>query len=139
MNMTRKVRARWLAAATTAAVVVFATVFAGLRNLGSEAAAAPPAAKPSAAATPVAGAAKPVPPSFERLRCSACHSIGGVGNPGSPLDGIGARMNAAEIRDWALAAGAARQELPARTAQRKSQAANDPELQALIDYLAASR
>lgn len=137
--MTRKVRARWLAAATTAAVVVFATVFAGLRNLGGEAVAAPSVAKPSAAATTAAGAAKPVPPAFERLRCSGCHSIGGIGNPSSPLDGIGARMGAAEIRDWTLATGRAREEISARTAQRKSQAANDPELQALIDYLAASK
>lgn len=137
--MTRRARARWLAAATAAAVVAFATVFAGLRNLGGEAVAAPPGAGPSAAATSSAGAARPVPPAFERLRCSNCHSIGGIGNPGSPLDGIGARMSAAEIRDWTLATGAARQEISARTAQRKSQAANDPELQALIDYLAASR
>ncbi|HEY0887052.1 MAG TPA: hypothetical protein VGE20_17295 [Ramlibacter sp.] len=48
-------------------------------------------------------------------------------------------MSAGEIRDWTLATGQARQEISARTAQRKSQAANDPELQALIDYLAASR
>jgi mono/diheme cytochrome c family protein len=136
--MTRKARARWLAGATTAAVVAFAILFAGLRNLGGEAA-APPAAKPSAAATTPAGAARPVPPAFERLRCSGCHSIGGIGNPGSPLDGIGARMSAAEIRDWTLATGPARQEISARTAQRKSQAADDPELQALIDYLEASR
>lgn len=48
-------------------------------------------------------------------------------------------MSAAEIRDWTLATGAARQEISARTAQRKGQAGSDPELQALIDYLAASR
>jgi mono/diheme cytochrome c family protein len=137
--MTRKVRARWLAAATTAAVVVFATVFAGLRNVRDEAVSPPSAARPSTAATTAAGAARPVPPAFERLRCSGCHSIGGIGNPSSPLDGIGARMGADEIRDWTLATGRARGELSARTAQRKSQAADDPELQALIDYLAASR
>ena len=132
--MTRRVRARWLAAATTAAVVAFATVFAGLRNLGDEAVAAP-SAEPSTATT----TAQVVPPAFERLRCSVCHSIGGIGNPGSPLDGIGARMSATEIRDWTLATGPASGEIGARTAQRKSQAADDPELQALIDYLAASR
>ena len=137
--MTRKVRARWLAAATTAAVVAFATVFAGLRNLGDEAVAAPTGAEPSTAMPTTTGAAKPVPPAFERLRCSGCHSIGGIGNPGSPLDGIGARMSATGIRDWTLATGPARGEISARTAQRKSQAADDPELQALIDYLAASR
>lgn len=137
--MTRKVRARWLAAATTAAVVVFATVFAAVRNLGGDALAAPPAASPGTAGPTETGAAKPVPPAFERLRCSNCHSIGGIGNPGSPLDGIGARMTAAQIRDWTLATGAARQEISARTAQRKQQAADDPELQALIDHLAASR
>lgn len=130
--MTRKARARWLAAATAAAVVVFATVFAVVRNLGGEAVPATPAAA-------TATTARPVPPAFERLGCSNCHSVGGVGNPGRPLDGIGARMTAAQIRDWTLATGPARQEISARTAQRKSQAADDPELPALIDYLATSR
>ena len=32
--------------------------------------------------------------------CARCHSIAGRGNPRSPLDGVGARLSAVEIRRW---------------------------------------
>ena len=36
--------------------------------------------------------------------CARCHSIAGKGNPRRPLDGVGARRNAAELRDWNIGA-----------------------------------
>lgn len=33
-------------------------------------------------------------------RCALCHSIGDVGNKKGPLDGVGDRLSAAEIREW---------------------------------------
>jgi len=33
-------------------------------------------------------------------KCSLCHSIGGHGNAKGPLDGVGAKLSADEIRQW---------------------------------------
>jgi mono/diheme cytochrome c family protein len=33
-------------------------------------------------------------------KCSLCHSIAGKGNPKGPLDGVGSKLSAAEIREW---------------------------------------
>lgn len=35
---------------------------------------------------------------FDKLSCSACHSIAGQGNRGFPLDGIGSRRTAGELK-----------------------------------------
>jgi mono/diheme cytochrome c family protein len=32
--------------------------------------------------------------------CSACHMIAGKGNKAGPLDGVGAKLSAEEIRQW---------------------------------------
>ena len=37
-------------------------------------------------------------------KCSVCHSVGGVGNKKGPLDGIGPKLTAPEIRQWITAA-----------------------------------
>jgi mono/diheme cytochrome c family protein len=34
------------------------------------------------------------------LRCSLCHSIDGKGDKKGPLDEIGTKLTAAEIREW---------------------------------------
>ena len=33
-------------------------------------------------------------------KCSMCHSIAGKGNPKGPLDGVGTKLSADEIRQW---------------------------------------
>jgi mono/diheme cytochrome c family protein len=33
-------------------------------------------------------------------KCSICHSIAGKGNPKGPLDDVGSRLSADEIRQW---------------------------------------
>jgi mono/diheme cytochrome c family protein len=35
---------------------------------------------------------------FESYGCSACHSVAGVGNTSSALDGVGSKRTAAELR-----------------------------------------
>lgn len=37
---------------------------------------------------------------FVAQKCSMCHQIAGKGNKLSPLDGIGAKMSAADLREW---------------------------------------
>jgi mono/diheme cytochrome c family protein len=33
-------------------------------------------------------------------KCSICHSIAGTGNKKGPLDAVGAKLSAADIRNW---------------------------------------
>jgi mono/diheme cytochrome c family protein len=33
-------------------------------------------------------------------KCSVCHAIAGKGGKSSPLDGVGAKLSAADIREW---------------------------------------
>ena len=37
-------------------------------------------------------------------KCSVCHSVAGEGNKKGPLDGIGAKVSAADIRQWITSA-----------------------------------
>lgn len=37
-------------------------------------------------------------------KCSVCHSVGGQGNKKGPLDGVGAKLSPADIRQWIVAA-----------------------------------
>jgi len=37
---------------------------------------------------------------YETQKCSLCHSIAGKGNAKGPLDGVGSKLKAEEIRQW---------------------------------------
>ena len=37
---------------------------------------------------------------FVAQKCPMCHSIAGKGNPKGPLDGVGSKWKADEIREW---------------------------------------
>jgi mono/diheme cytochrome c family protein len=39
---------------------------------------------------------------FVAQKCGICHSIAGTGNKRGPLDDVGAKLTAAEIRAWIL-------------------------------------
>lgn len=69
--------------------------------------------------------------------CARCHAIAGVGNPRSPLDGVGLRHDAAQLRQWITADAAVAQALSTRTRTVKSQYAALPtaDLDALVIYL----
>jgi mono/diheme cytochrome c family protein len=41
---------------------------------------------------------------YTAQKCQACHSVAGVGNKNGPLDDVGARLKAEEIRQWIVAA-----------------------------------
>lgn len=146
--MLRETRAQCLAFATVVVVVGLAALFAWLRNPPSDGMQARAPAIPS---TAPAGPLVPSPPqaavaddarleagraAFRRLNCTRCHAIEGRGNPAMPLDGVGRRLDAAALRDWALGAGAAREQLSSSVLRAKARAAGDPDLDVLIDYLA---
>src|SRR5262245_31482845 len=37
---------------------------------------------------------------YSAQKCQTCHSIGGKGNKQNPLDGVGKKLSADEIRQW---------------------------------------
>ena len=39
---------------------------------------------------------------FAANKCTTCHSVGEKGNKKGPLDGVGSKYTADEIRDWML-------------------------------------
>jgi mono/diheme cytochrome c family protein len=54
-------------------------------------------------ATPLAAAAQDAKKGAEvyaAQKCSVCHSIAGKGGKQSPLDGVGAKLSADDIRQW---------------------------------------
>ena len=50
---------------------------------------------------------------YAAQKCQMCHSIAGKGNTKGPLDGVGSKLSAAEIREWIVDA-------PAMTAKTKA-------------------
>jgi len=52
-------------------------------------------------------------------KCSLCHSIAGKGNAKGPLDGVGSKLSADEIRSWIT---------DAKTMTAKTQATRKPEM-----------
>lgn len=141
-SMSREARIVVSTVALTAGIVLLALGFAWLRNLPG-----PGESEPDGAATPPPESIPGPSPeraavgeaAFERLGCASCHSIDGRGNPSRPLDGVGARRDAAAIRAWTLGTGEAADALPGGVVRVKQGAAGDPDLEALIDYLASLR
>jgi len=39
---------------------------------------------------------------YAAQKCMTCHAIGGKGNKNNPLDGVGAKISAAEIKEWIM-------------------------------------
>lgn len=78
---------------------------------------------------------------YKQLSCARCHAIAGQGNPRNPLDGVGARRSADELRDWIIGADALQGVLSARTFKLKqaNSALPDNDLDALIIYMQSLR
>lgn len=125
----REIIARVVCLLTVGLVVALSFVFAAQQN---------PAAPAGAATSPGADhdRGRSV---FAKQSCSTCHSIAGAGNPRSPLDGVGARWEPAELRAWITGTGIAADLLPPAIAKRKQRYQSIPEddLKALIAYLSS--
>jgi mono/diheme cytochrome c family protein len=37
---------------------------------------------------------------YEAQKCSICHSVAGKGNKKLPLEGVGAKLSAAQVKEW---------------------------------------
>jgi mono/diheme cytochrome c family protein len=75
---------------------------------------------------------------FAEQKCSMCHSIAGKGNAKGPLDDVGSKLKAEEIRQWivepaAMTAKAKAERKPPMAA--KYSALPKEDLDALVAYL----
>jgi cytochrome c2 len=77
--------------------------------------------------------------------CPMCHSIAGKGNPKGPLDDVGSKLTAAEIRGWitdpagSAAKAKAERKPPMSAMQAKFKDLAKPDLDDLIAYLASQK
>jgi mono/diheme cytochrome c family protein len=55
---------------------------------------------------------------YDAQKCSMCHAVAGKGNAKNPLDGVGAKLNEAQIKEWIVA--------PAEAAKKASSTAKPP-------------
>jgi cytochrome c2 len=75
---------------------------------------------------------------YESEKCGTCHQVAGRGNRMFPLDGVGDRLSADEIRRWFTHTEAMENALPRRPAIRMSSRKynfSDADLDALVAYL----
>jgi mono/diheme cytochrome c family protein len=75
---------------------------------------------------------------YTAQKCQTCHAIGGKGNKANPLDGVGAKLSADDIRSWitdpvAMTAKAKSTKKPPMPKKWASLAAAD--LDALVAYM----
>jgi len=75
---------------------------------------------------------------YTAQKCQVCHSIAGKGSKANPLDGVGAKLSADEIRHWIVdptdaAAKAASTKKPPMPAKYKTLPAAD--LDGLVAYM----
>ena len=74
---------------------------------------------------------------FAAQKCSICHSIAGQGNKKGPLEGVGSKLSADEIRQWITNAPemAAKVKAERKPAMKAFATLPKDELDALVAYL----
>jgi mono/diheme cytochrome c family protein len=74
---------------------------------------------------------------FVDQKCGVCHSIGDKGNKKGPLDGVGTKLSADEIREWIVDAKGmtAKTKAPRKPVMRAYMLPKD-DVDALVAYLA---
>ena len=71
-------------------------------------------------------------------KCALCHSVGDKGNKKGPLDGVGTKLKAAEIREWMTdAKGMTAKTNATRKPDMKSYALPADDLDAIVAYMAS--
>jgi mono/diheme cytochrome c family protein len=77
---------------------------------------------------------------FTAQKCHVCHSIGDYGKKKGPLDDVGSRLSAAEIRQWLVdpvAMAAKREPKSTRKPPMKKKPIADDDLDSLVGMLSA--
>lgn len=69
-------------------------------------------------------------------KCGICHSIGDKGNKKGPLDGVGTKLTATELRDWIVdAKGMTAKTKAPRKPEMKNYALPKEDVDALVAYM----
>jgi mono/diheme cytochrome c family protein len=75
---------------------------------------------------------------FTDQKCSLCHSIGGKGNAKGPLDDVGKKLSADEIRQWITdAKGMTAKSKATRKPEMKAYTLPKEDVDGLVAYLSA--
>jgi mono/diheme cytochrome c family protein len=73
---------------------------------------------------------------FADQKCTLCHSVGDKGNKKGPLDGIGSKLSADEIRSWITdAKGMTAKAKATRKPEMKAYTLPKDDVDALVAYL----
>jgi mono/diheme cytochrome c family protein len=73
---------------------------------------------------------------YAAQKCALCHAIGDKGNKKGPLDGVGSKLSAADIRQWMTDAKAMTAKTKAtRKPDMKAYALPNDDLDALVAYM----
>ena len=131
----REIIARVVCLLTVIVIVVLSHTFAERHNARTDVPPPTPQASERAASSEVLSGRGV----YVEQGCSSCHAIAGAGNPRNPLDGVGARRTAAELRDWITGTSSALEQLSPAVLRRKQryQELPEAELKALVAYLAS--
>jgi mono/diheme cytochrome c family protein len=76
---------------------------------------------------------------YTEQKCSICHSLNGTGNKKGPLDGVGAKLSADDIRKWITTAPemAAAAKAERKPAMKAYTTLSKDDLDALVAYLSS--
>jgi mono/diheme cytochrome c family protein len=73
---------------------------------------------------------------YAAQKCGLCHSVGDKGNKKGPLDGVGSKLSAADVRAWMTDAKAMTAKTNStRKPEMKSYALSKEDLDALVAYM----
>lgn len=72
---------------------------------------------------------------YEAQKCSMCHAIGGKGNAKNPLDGVGSKHSAADIKTWIVDPKAAAEKTKGKPGMKAYPNLPADDLDALVAYL----
>ena len=118
--------AKLMVAITALLIVVLAVVFATLRRVPDQLE-TPRATQSSPPEVAAINRGRAV---FIEQRCQRCHSLHGVGNKRSPLDGVGGRLSENDIRQWITAPQTMKSGIAKRAYKLSAE-----DLDALVEYV----
>jgi mono/diheme cytochrome c family protein len=77
---------------------------------------------------------------FAEQKCTLCHSVGGKGNPKGPLDDVGDKLSAGDIREWITdAKGMTAKTKATRKPEMKAYTLPKEDVDALVAYLSTMK
>lgn len=72
---------------------------------------------------------------YEAQKCSLCHSVGGRGNAKGPLDKVGAKLSADDIKKWIVTPKEMKSETGRKPEMRAYPSLPAADLDALVAYM----